>query len=413
MGDGDGGVEIVAEGVQHGILEGLHLRRGRGLLMPLSQRAPGLHKALVAFLGRLQGFIGEVQRAAVVGLENEEPHGHGRIGLREFGMAAAEEFRQGDEVPEGLAHLLPVDGDHIVMHPVMDALRAAGSHILGDFAFVVREHEVHAAAMDVELLSQVLGAHHRALQVPAGEAVPPGGRPAHDVLRLGLFPEGEIVRGALVSLAVQRAGAFQRGFQRTAAQDAVIVVPVVLAHIEIDGAVALISIAGFQDFLDSLDLFDDMTAGPGLDGRGFHVQKAHGLVVALRVILHHLHGLQLLQAGFLGNLVLPFIGIVLQVSDVRDVADITHLVAQILQETEQHVIGDTRTGVAQMGVPIYGRAAYIHAHMSFMDGLEQFLVAGKGIGQIQRSHDNSHLNHAKIRNFFLNFADSESGLLFE
>ena len=354
----------------------------KGTFRNTTQVPPGLHQALVAFLRGLQGLVGEVQRAAVMGLQDKETDGHGRVGLVQLGMLPAEQLRQGDEVPEGLAHLLPADGNHVVVHPVVHALGAAGGHVLGNLALVVREHQVHAAAVDVEFLSQVLGAHHRALQVPAREAVAPGGRPAHDVLRLRLFPKGKVVRGMFVSLAVQAAGPFQRSFQRTAAEYAVMVVPVVLAHIEIDGAVAFIGIAGFQDFLDGLDLLDDMAAGAGLDGGRLHVEQAHGLMVALRVVLHHLHGLQLLQAGLLGNLVLAFVGIVLQMAHIRDVADIAHLVAQILEQAEQHIVGNPRTGMAQVGVSIHGGTAHIHAYPPLMDGLEQFLVPGKRIGKV-------------------------------
>ena len=105
-------------------------------------------------------------------------------------------------------------------------------------------------------------------------------------------------------------------------------------------------------------------------------------MVAFGIVLHHLHGLQLFQAGLLGNLVLAFVGVVLQVAYVGDIAHIAHLVAQILQQAEQHVIGDARTGVAQMGVSVNGGAAHVHTHAAFVDGFEYFLIAGKGIGQI-------------------------------
>ena len=317
-----------------------------------------------------------------MGLQDEETNGHRTVGLAQLGMVPAEQLGQRDEVSQGFPHLLAVDGNHIVVHPVMDPLRTAGSHVLGDFAFVVREHQVHSAPMDVEGFAQVLGAHHRALQVPAGEAVAPGTGPAHDMLGLGLFPQGEVVRGVFVTLSVQAAGPFQGGLQRTSGQHSVIVVPVVFLHVEIHRPVALVGVTGRQDGLDHLDLFDDMAGCPRFDGRRFRIQEAHRLVVALGIILHHFHGLQLLQAGFLGNLVLPFVRIVLQMAHIGDIAHITHLVAQVFQETEQDIVGNAGTGMAQVGVAIHGGAADIHPHMSFVDGFEQFLVPGKGIGQV-------------------------------
>jgi hypothetical protein len=105
-------------------------------------------------------------------------------------------------------------------------------------------------------------------------------------------------------------------------------------------------------------------------------------VVSLRVVLDHFHRLQLLQTGFLGNLVLSLVGVVLQVAYVRDVADITHFVAQVFEQTEQNVIGHAGTGVTQMGVSIHGGAAHVHSYVALVDGLEKFLVAGKGICEV-------------------------------
>ena len=275
----------------------------------------------------------------------------------------------------------------------MDALGAAGGLVLRDLALVVREHQVHAAAVDVELLAQVLLPHHRALQVPAREPFAPRGRPAHDMLRLRLLPEGEIIGGPLVGLSVEGPGAFHRGLQRPSGEDAIPVIPVVFLHVEIDGAVGLVGIARVQNGLDGLDLLDDVAGGARFDGRRLHVQEAHGLVIALRVGLDHLHGLQLLQTGLLCNLVLAFVGIVLEMAHVGDVPHITDLVAEMLQETEQDVVGHARTGMAQMGVAIDGGTAHIHPYMAGMDGNEEFLPACQGIGQIK-------VTHKKIRSLF-------------
>ena len=116
-----------------------------------------------------------------------------------------------------------------------------------------------------------------------------------------------------------------------------------------------------------------------LDAGRQHVQRLHSLVVAVFVVLHHLHRLQLLQPCLLGYLVLPLVGIVLQMAHVRDVADIAHLVAQVLQIAEQHVECDGRPSVPQMGVAIDRRTAYIHAHMAFVKGFEKFFATRQRI----------------------------------
>ena len=88
-------------------------------------------------------------------------------------MLSAEELRQGDEVIVALAHLLAVDGDHVVVYPVVHHLAALRCHSLCYLALMVGEDEVHAATVDVEVLSQILLAHGGALAVPAWEALAP------------------------------------------------------------------------------------------------------------------------------------------------------------------------------------------------------------------------------------------------
>jgi hypothetical protein len=67
---------------------------------------------------------------------------------------------------------------------------------------------------------------------------------------------------------------------------------------------------------------------------------------------------------------------------IRDVTDIAHFVAQILEQAEQHIVRNPRTGMAQVGVPIHSGTTHIHAYPPFMDGLEQFFVPGKRIGKV-------------------------------
>jgi hypothetical protein len=67
---------------------------------------------------------------------------------------------------------------------------------------------------------------------------------------------------------------------------------------------------------------------------------------------------------------------------IRDVTDIAHFVAQILEQAEQHIVRNPRTGMAQVGISVHGGTAHIHAYPPLMDGLEQFLVPGKRIGKV-------------------------------
>ena len=118
------------------------------------------------------------------------------------------------------------------------------------------------------------------------------------------------------------------------------VVAVILLDVEVHAAVALVGVAVGEDFLHQFFLLDDVSGGVRLDAGRQHVQGLHGAVVAVGIVLRHLHGLELLDAGFLCNLVLALVGIVLQMAHIGDVAHIAHLVAQVLEVSEQHVERD-------------------------------------------------------------------------
>src|SRR5690625_5340940 len=87
-----------------------------------------------------------------------------------------------------LPPLFPAQGTPVPVHPVTGERLACPAR-LGKFALVVREDQVQAAAMDGELVTQVLGAHDRALDVPARIALAPGAVPAHEVALLCLLPD--------------------------------------------------------------------------------------------------------------------------------------------------------------------------------------------------------------------------------
>ena len=149
---------------------------------------------------------------------------------------------------------------------------------------------------------------------------------------------------------------------------------VVFAHVEVDAPVAHVGEARVEDFLHQLDLLDDVARGMGLDAGGQHPEGFHGQVVAVGVVLCHLHGLQLLQTGFLGNLVLAFVGIVFQMAHVGDIAHIAHFIPYVAQVAEEDVEGDGGAGMTQMGVAVHRGAAHIHAHISGRQRLEKFFL---------------------------------------
>ena len=112
-----------------------------------------------------------------------------------------------------------------------------------------------------------------------------------------------------------------------------------------------------------------------LDRRRQYVQVVHGLVVAVEVVLHDFHGFELFKTGFLGNLVLTFVGIVFKMAHIGYVAHITHLVAEMSEVAVKDVERYCGACVTEMSVTVDSGTAYIHSHSSFMYWHETFLAA--------------------------------------
>ena len=203
------------------------------------------------------------------------------------------------------------------------------------------------------------------------------------MLGRGLLPEGEIHRAVLVLLAVQRARVLDYVVEVAARETPVVVFAVVFLDVEVYRSVRDVGVACVEDTLDELDLLDYVSRGAWLDRGREHVHRLHGVVVTLRIVVRHLHGLQLLETRLLGDLVLALVGVVLEVADVGDVAHVAHLVTQSLQIAEQEVEGDGGACMTQMRVAVNGGAADVHAHVLGIDRLEELLAARERIVQIE------------------------------
>ena len=175
----------------------------------------GFLQTLQSLFGSLQGFVAEVHRAAIVCLKDEETDGHRTICLCQQLVWAFKELAQVNKVAITLAHLLSIDGNHVIVHPVVNHIVSLRSHTLCNFTFVVWENQVHASTVNVEMFTQVFLAHSSAFAVPSGETVAPWAGPAHDMFRLSCFPQSEVGRIMLFALSVQFAGGVQHIVQVT------------------------------------------------------------------------------------------------------------------------------------------------------------------------------------------------------
>ncbi len=170
-----------------------HAHAARREVARPAQVAHEVGEPLVGVRRLLETRVREVQLAAVVRLQHEQPDDRQVVG----GEHVLGEL----EVAERLAHLLGVDLQHAAVQPVGRERHAGRRLGLRDLVLVVREDEVAAAAVDVEGQAELHLRHRRALDVPAGAALAPRARPVR-LARLGGLPEREVERVALAVVVV-------------------------------------------------------------------------------------------------------------------------------------------------------------------------------------------------------------------
>ena len=141
-------------------------------------------------------------------------YGHGHEQEADGGGAVAleQEVAEGEEVALGFGHLAAFDEQEADVHPVPGEEGARGGFGLGDLVFVMREHEVFAAGVEVEGVAEEAGGHGGALDVPAGAAGAEGGVPGVFAGAVGGgfdgLPEGEVAGGILFVVDVDARAVF-------------------------------------------------------------------------------------------------------------------------------------------------------------------------------------------------------------
>ena len=349
-----------AKGFTNGFADGfatglptIHARRCRGR----RESAQGGVEARQGAAGLFQVLLVIVEGAAVVTGEDEIPHL-----LR---PVAVEDLADGEEVAQGLGHLLLVDAHEAVVHPDLDEGLAGRALGLGDLVLMVGKLEVRATAMDVEVIAQSAGGHGGAFDMPAGAAGAPGGSPG-GLARLGGLPEGE-VQG--VTLGLPRLDATPGAqLRRVLAGEAAIAgetghgivdVPIVrgvgmaLGDEGLDHGQDLVDVGGRPGFLRG-----------GQDPQGGGV-LVHGLNEPCRQVAEGLAAL----IGAVDDLVI----------DVGDVAHIGHGVTQVAQVAVNHVEHHHHPGVPQVTEVVNRHATDVHADLARFQGDEVGLAAGQAV----------------------------------
>lgn len=90
---------------------------------------------------------GVVQRAAVLPCQQKVTDGLVAVYLAQLA--------HGKEIVGAFAHLMVVDVQKTVVHPVPRKGAAVGTFALGDLVFVVREDQILAACVDIDGLAQM------------------------------------------------------------------------------------------------------------------------------------------------------------------------------------------------------------------------------------------------------------------
>ena len=135
-------------------------------------------------------------------MHGEHEHAH-RFEIELFGNVA-----HGEKIAKRLAHLLVVDVDVAVVHPIARKRLARRGFRLGNLILMVRENQILATGVDVERLAENGHAHGAALDMPAGTAPAPGRIPCGFA---GLFalPEGKVERVALLLCRIDARAVFK------------------------------------------------------------------------------------------------------------------------------------------------------------------------------------------------------------
>ena len=314
---------------------------------------------------------------AVEGEVELVPVGHGdeQEADRRGAVALEQQIAQGVEVVVRLRHLAAFDEQEADVHPVAGEGVAGGALGLGDLVLVVREHEVLAAGVEVDVFAEELGGHGGALDVPAGAAGAEGGLPValEGAVGGGLdrLPEGEVAGGVLVVLVDVDAGAVLDAGEVLLGELAVVGEAV---DAEVPAAVlGLVGDVLGGELLDERDHLGDGFGGAGqvlgaLDGERVHVLE-EGLLEAGGVLLDGLAG----ERGVADDLVV----------DVGDVHDVLDLHAELAQEAAEDVDVEEGAEVADVAVVVDGGAAGVHAQGAAVDGRKGFGLQAERVEEMQ------------------------------
>ena len=358
---GLGRIEVIIHGLSETIGIRISIQIADGL--EWLQTAKCRVKTREAGLRFLKRVLTVIERTTVMAVQDKEAN--------DFGSVDLENLTHGEEVAERLRHLLVVDAHKAVVHPVIDEGVTVRAFRLRDFVFVVRKLQVLSAAVNVELRAEQRTGHRRTFDVPARSPVAPGAGPGR-FARLGVLPKHEIER-IVFGLGNFDALACVQVVERLARK---LAVAGKIADRIIDVTVRrqigeLFRLKLANDFLHLLDIL----RGARLVIRLDHAQRGcifiHGGNETRRQGIHRF----LVLSRALDDLVV----------DIRNVADVGHLIAGRAQPARHHVEHHHHTGVTEVAVVVDGHAADVHAYLPGHQRLEFLFFATQGVIDLQHA----------------------------
>ena len=286
-----------------------------------------------------------------------------------LGIEALQHLAHGEEVAERLRHLLLVDAQETVVHPVIDELDAVRALGLRDLVLVVRELQVLAAAVDVEMLAEQRAAHGGAFDVPARPPFAVARRPLR-LVGLGALPEHEVERVFLggVDLDALAGAQLVERFPRQPA------VPGKAAHGEVDVARGR------------------AVSEPFLFQAADHVDHLRNVLRRARLVIGLLHAERRCVFVYAadearGQLADRFAVLERTADDpVVDVGDVAHVgdaIAARAQPALHDIEDHQHARMAEVQVVVHRHAADVHAHLAGPQRNEFLLGPAQGVVDLQ------------------------------
>ena len=292
-------------------------------------------------------------------------------------VALGLEQRHGQKFTARLAHLARIGVEVVNVEPIIAPLVTDERLTLRDLVGVVGERVVNSAAVDIEVLAKILHTDARALDVPAGVTDAPRAIPLELlIVELGLCePEHEV---CLVSLVGVLFNALADSDLEVLFLEIVenVVLPE-LRGIEIDISARLVSVALFDQSLDSLDELVDAARCGSYDLGSLDVELLAVLKERVGVELRDLkHGL-VLSLRALEHLVLARVRVAREVSYVGYVHNSCNVKTCVAEILFKHVLHNIAAQISDVRVVIYRRAAGVHINLACDVGYEFFSFSCK------------------------------------